>query len=240
MVAAGAVAGVLHRADAWTNLFQRQCRSPRCQRCGTTGQRLCLDGVRLVLTLPENYAVSAPADARLVRLATAGAKHGMMQRRCALLSAMLTVALVASPPSALWDAVAQRGDRRVHARTRPVAGFSPARPDWARLILRVKTPALAERTILGEPWPFPLAEARLSTFLAANACDTDWRHSAEQVFPVRPIQTCRRRLNVFNWSMAAAASRFAQLCALFCTAGLPSAASSATLAETQICAGHPH
>ena len=50
--------------------------------------------------------------------------------------------------------------------------------DWARLILREDAQANRQKAVdhLGEPWAVPLAEARLSTFLAAdrsNASDDD-------------------------------------------------------------------
>ena len=40
--------------------------------------------------------------------------------------------------------------------------------DWARLILREDGGTSAASDHLGEPWAVPLAEARLSTFLAAD------------------------------------------------------------------------
>jgi general secretion pathway protein K len=93
----------------------------------------------------------------------------------ALLTAMLTVALVASmAAAALWQQ--WRGvEVEVAERTRSQSLWVlTGALDWARLILREDARA-GGADHLGEPWAVPLEEARLSTFLAtdkATATDT--------------------------------------------------------------------
>ncbi|MFO1264322.1 MAG: type II secretion system minor pseudopilin GspK [Rhodoferax sp.] len=119
-------------------------------------------------------------------------------RGAALLSAMLTVALVASlAASALWlqwRSVEIEAAQR--ARSQSLWILTGAL-DWARLILREDARS-GGADHLGEPWAVPLAEARLSTFLAANASDTDLGSDADQVFLSGSIMDLQARLNVFN------------------------------------------
>jgi general secretion pathway protein K len=95
------------------------------------------------------------------------------QRGAALLTAMIIVALVATLAGSMvwqqWRAIQVEAAER--ARTQSAWILSGAL-DWARLILRedarddaAHPPA---KDHLGEPWAVPLAEARLSTFLAAD------------------------------------------------------------------------
>jgi len=85
-----------------------------------------------------------------------------------LLTAMLVVVLVSTLASAMvwqqWRAVQVEAAER--ARTQ--AGWIlTGALDWARLILREDARS-GGATTLSEPWATPLAEARLSTFLAAD------------------------------------------------------------------------
>jgi len=86
---------------------------------------------------------------------------------------MIIVALVATLASSMlwqqWRAVQVEAAER--ARTQSAWVLSGAL-DWARLILRedAKTGGADH---LGEPWAVPLAEARLSTFLAADKDNTE-------------------------------------------------------------------
>lgn len=90
------------------------------------------------------------------------------QQGAALLSAMLTVALVATfAAAALWQQwrsieveAAERA--RVQSEWILVGGL-----DWARLVLREDAKS-GGPDWLGEPWAVPLQEARLSSFLAAD------------------------------------------------------------------------
>ena len=90
------------------------------------------------------------------------------QRGAALLTAMIIVALVATLAGSMvwqqWRAIQVEAAER--ARTQSAWILSGAL-DWVRLILREDA---KNGTIdhLGEPWAVPLAEARLSTFLAAD------------------------------------------------------------------------
>ena len=91
------------------------------------------------------------------------------QRGAALLSAMVIVTLVATLSASMvwqqWRAVQVEGAERVRSQ----AGWVlTGALDWARLILR-EDQRSGGPDHLGEPWAIPLAEARLSTFLAANA-----------------------------------------------------------------------
>jgi len=90
------------------------------------------------------------------------------QRGAALLTAMIIVTLIATLAASMvwqqWRAVQVEAAER--GRTQAEWILSGAL-DWAKLILRedMKT---GKATALTEPWAVPLAEARLSTFLAAD------------------------------------------------------------------------
>lgn len=91
------------------------------------------------------------------------------QRGAAILTAMLTVTLVASfAAAALWQ---QWRTVEVEAATRArlqAAWILTGALDWSRLILREDARA-GGADHLAEPWAVPLQEARLSTFLAADS-----------------------------------------------------------------------
>ncbi len=100
--------------------------------------------------------------------------RGTRHRGAALLTALLIVALVASLASAMvwrqYRAVQIEAADRARAQS---AWILRGALDWARLILREDDPNIDH---LGEVWAVPLAEARLSTFLAAdrdNASEDD-------------------------------------------------------------------
>ncbi len=90
------------------------------------------------------------------------------QRGAALLLAMLILTLVATLASGMvwqqWRAIQVESAER--ARTQAAWILSGAL-DWARLILR-EDARTGGADHLGEPWAVPLAEARLSSFLAAD------------------------------------------------------------------------
>lgn len=90
------------------------------------------------------------------------------QRGAALLTAMIIVTLIATLAASMvwqqWRAVQVEAAER--ARTQSNWILSGAL-DWARLILRADQRS-NRPTALTEPWAVPLAEARLSTFLAAD------------------------------------------------------------------------
>ena len=122
------------------------------------------------------------------------------QRGAAILTAMLTVVLVASLASAtLWQQwrsveveAAQRG--RIQA-----AWILTGAQDWARLILREDNRSPGGADYLSEPWAVPLEEARLSTFLAADKkSQPDDDAVASQTFLSGQITDLQARLNLTN------------------------------------------
>lgn len=121
------------------------------------------------------------------------------QRGAALLTAMLSVALVASLAAATvwqqWRAVEVETAER--ARSQSLWVLTGAL-DWARLILREDARS-GGADHLGEPWAVPLAEARLSTFLAAEkGVLTDSADSQAPIFLSGSITDLQGRLNVTN------------------------------------------
>jgi general secretion pathway protein K len=91
------------------------------------------------------------------------------QRGAALLLAMLIMTLVTTLAAGMvWQQFrAIQVEAAERARTQAAWILSGAL-DWARLILREDGRTSAGVDHLGEPWAVPLAEARLSTFLAAD------------------------------------------------------------------------
>jgi len=121
------------------------------------------------------------------------------QRGAALLTAMIIVALVATLAGSMvwqqWRAIQVEAAER--ARTQSAWILSGAL-DWARLILRedAKTAGVAGNVDhLGEPWAVPLAEARLSTFLAADKDNTE---DAPDAFLSGVITDAMARYNLMN------------------------------------------
>ena len=111
----------------------------------------------------------------------------------ALLSAMLTVTLVATFASAaLWQ---QFRSFQVESAERSRLQSSlilTGALDWARLILREDTGTTDH---LGEPWAVPLEEARLSSFLAVDGLTGD---SSQDAFLSGLITDQQGRLNIAN------------------------------------------
>jgi general secretion pathway protein K len=93
------------------------------------------------------------------------------QSGAALLTAMIIVTLVATLASAMvwqqWRAVQVEVAERSRLQS---AWILSGALDWARLILREDAKGSGSSAVdhLGEPWAVPLAEARLSTFLAVD------------------------------------------------------------------------
>ena len=121
------------------------------------------------------------------------------QAGAALLTAMLTVALMASLASgALWQqwrSVEIEAAER--ARVQSLWLLTGAL-DWARLILREDARS-GGADYLSEPWAVPLEEARLSTFLAADKkSQPDDDAGASQTFLSGVITDLQGRLNVTN------------------------------------------
>lgn len=117
------------------------------------------------------------------------------ERGAALLTAMIIVALIATLSASMlwqqWRAVQVEAAER--ARTQSAWILSGAL-DWARLILR-EDARNGGTDHLGEPWAVPLAEARLSTFLAADKNNTD---DAPDAFLSGTITDAQARFNLAN------------------------------------------
>jgi general secretion pathway protein K len=122
------------------------------------------------------------------------------QLGAALLTAMMIVALVATLAGAMvwqqWRAIQVEAAERARVQS---AWILAGALDWARLILRED--ALSDRNHpppidhLGEPWAVPLAEARLSTFLATDKDNTD---DAPDAFLSGSITDAQARYNLSN------------------------------------------
>lgn len=120
------------------------------------------------------------------------------QRGAALLMAMVIVTLVATLAASMvwqqWRATQVEGAERI--RTQASWVLSGAL-DWARLILREDAKATDKSDHLGEPWAIPLAEARLSTFLASdsnnNSSDAD---DAPEAFLSGKVEDAQAKYNL--------------------------------------------
>ncbi len=123
------------------------------------------------------------------------------QRGAAILTAMLTVVLVATLASAMlwqqWRGIEIETAQRTRVQS---AWILTGALDWARLILR-EDARQGGADHLAEPWSTPLAPARLSTFLAAEhgvSLVGDELDSSQDAFLSGYIQDLQARLNVTN------------------------------------------
>ncbi|MEJ6006369.1 type II secretion system minor pseudopilin GspK [Paucibacter sp. AS339] len=126
------------------------------------------------------------------------------QAGAALLTAMIIVTLVASLASAMvwrqYRAVQIEAAERARAQA---AWILQGSLDWARLILRedaIENLRVAARgdppmDHLGEVWAVPLAEARLSTFLAAEKSNAE---DGPEAFLSGSIEDAQSRYNLRN------------------------------------------
>ena len=123
------------------------------------------------------------------------------QRGAAILTAMLTVVLVASLAASVlwqqWRAVEVEAAER--ARTQAAWVLTGAL-DWARLILRQDGVENASADHLAEPWAVPLEQARLSTFLAADRSASS-EDTTDDAFLSGHIIDLQSRLNATNLIM---------------------------------------
>jgi general secretion pathway protein K len=145
------------------------------------------------------------------------------QRGAALLTAMLTVALVTTLASAaLWQQwrqveieIAERGRSQT-------AWMMTGALDWTRLILREDAISAqgAATDHLGEPWALAVQESKLSTFLSQ---DQQWREGDAEVFLSGQITDAQSRMNVMNLLQDGQISppALARFAALFQRLGLP-------------------
>lgn len=119
------------------------------------------------------------------------------QRGAALLLAMIIVTLVATLAVSMvwqqWRAVQVETAERSRSQS---AWILAGALDWAGLILKEDArPSAGQVDHLGEPWAVPLAEARLSTFLAADKENTD---DAPEAFLSGSITDAQSRFNLRN------------------------------------------
>ncbi len=117
------------------------------------------------------------------------------QRGAALLTAMIIVTLVVTLSAAMvWQQYrAVQVEQAERARTQSAWILNGAL-DWAVLILR-EDGRTGGPDYLGEPWSVPLAEARLSTFLAVDRENTD---DAPDAFLSGSITDLQSRYNLRN------------------------------------------
>ena len=121
---------------------------------------------------PTTYVVRSPQGSRKVAQPL-GLDKPRRQQGAALLLAMIIVALIATAAAGMvWQqtrAVSIEAAERARAQS---AWILSGALDWARLILREDARGSQQRNAaydsLDEPWAQPLAEARLSSFLAAD------------------------------------------------------------------------
>jgi general secretion pathway protein K len=117
------------------------------------------------------------------------------QRGAALLTAMIIVTLVATLASAMywrqWRSVQVEIAERTRAQS---AWILSGALDWARLIL-MEDARTGGADHLSEPWATPLAEARLSTFLAADESHVE---DAPEAFLAGQIVDAQSRFNLTN------------------------------------------
>ncbi len=121
------------------------------------------------------------------------------QRGVALLVAMVVVALVVTAAGGIvWQQTRAVELEAAERARRQATWILAGALDWARLILREdgRTNRMRPEPYdsLDEPWATPLAEARLSTFLAADADNTV--DSAPEAFISGAIADAQSRLNL--------------------------------------------
>jgi general secretion pathway protein K len=123
-------------------------------------------------------------------------KHS--QCGAALLTALLTVALVASLAStALWQQWRQVEIETAERGRSQTAWLMTGALDWTRLILREDAISAQGGATdhLGEPWALNVQESKLSTFLSQ---DQQWQDGDTEVFLSGQITDAQSRLNVMN------------------------------------------
>ena len=166
--------------------------------------------------VPRPSRRGAAVQAFLRRAAPGRPGRRLRQRGAALLMAMLVVALVSTLASAMiwqqWRAVQVEAAERSRLQS---AWMLVGALDFARLILR-EDGRTGGVDSLREPWASPLAEARLSTFLAADKSNTD---DALQAFLSGGIVDAQSRFNLRNLYeggqvLPADLAVFARLCEL--------------------------
>lgn len=120
----------------------------------------------------------------------------LRQRGAAILLAMLIVALVAAlSATAVWQQWRNIRVQSAEYQRLQSLWILQGSTDWARLLLRedARNGAVDH---LGEPWAVPLAEARLSSFLATGSGVQDTSTDLPEAFLSGRIQDLQARLNI--------------------------------------------
>jgi general secretion pathway protein K len=119
-------------------------------------------------------------------------------RGAALLVAMVLLSVVATLAAGMvwqqWRAVQIESAERSRAQT---AWLLVGALDWARLILREDARS-GKVTSLNEPWATPLAEARLSSFLAVDRDNNADADAGPEAFLAGAISDAQSRYNLRN------------------------------------------
>ena len=119
-------------------------------------------------------------------------------RGAALLVAMVLLSVVATLAAGMvwqqWRAVQVESAERSRAQT---AWLLVGALDWARLILREDARS-GKVTSLNEPWATPLAEARLSSFLAVDRDNNADADAGPEAFLAGAISDAQSRYNLRN------------------------------------------
>lgn len=121
------------------------------------------------------------------------------QRGAAILTAMLTVTLVATLSAAAlwqqWRGIEIESAERARLQS---AWVLQGALDWARLILSEDARGQNRDDHLGEPWAVPLQEARLSTFLATHPEQGTAGDALDDAFLSGQVIDLQSRLNMMN------------------------------------------
>ena len=119
-------------------------------------------------------------------------------RGAALLVAMVLLTVVATLASGMvwqqWKGVQVETSERARAQS---GWILQGALDWARLILREDARS-GRATSLNEPWATPLAEARLSTFLAVDRDNNSDADAGPEAFLAGAISDAQARYNLRN------------------------------------------
>jgi general secretion pathway protein K len=117
-------------------------------------------------------------------------------RGAAILAAMLTVTLVATlAAAAVWRQFRATEVEAAERARAQLAWVLVGALDWARLILREDARS-GGPDHLAEPWAVPLAEARLSSFLAAEGGASNIDAAAEDAFMSGAIEDAQGKFNM--------------------------------------------
>jgi general secretion pathway protein K len=149
-------------------------------------------------------------------------------RGAALLVAMVLLSVVATMAAGMvwqqWKSVQVETAERARVQT---AWMLTGALDWARLILREDANS-GRPTSLNEPWAQPLAEARLSTFLAADRDNNTAADSGPEAFLAGAIGDAQARYNLRNLVLdgKVVPGQLAKLQRLCVSAGLDAATAS--------------